>query len=242
MRPKKCGRHTAGRWRSSLTVSITGDDGRYSYELCGGNHVSETAEIGPFMIMAEGSVSAGIRRVEAFTGHGALEQMQHNRAALQQLASQIGAPPEEAPRHLSHLQDELSQARKQIAALQRDLARREFDQLLGQIETLNGKQALIARMHGLNADLLRELGDVFRSRAASGVLVLGGVSEGKPQLLVAVTDDLVKAGVQAGTLIKPIAAVVGGGGGGRPTMAVAGGKDSARLTDALAEARRLLSQ
>ena len=224
------------------TVSITGDDGRYSYELCGGNHVSETAEIGPFMIMAEGSVSAGIRRVEAFTGHGALEQMQHNRAALQQLASQIGAPPEEAPRHLSHLQDELSQARKQIAALQRDLARREFDQLLGQIETLNGKQALIARMDGLNADLLRELGDVFRSRAASGVLVLGGVSEGKPQLLVAVTDDLVKAGVQAGTLIKPIAAVVGGGGGGRPTMAVAGGKDSARLTDALAEARRLLSQ
>ena len=224
------------------TVSIVGGDDRYSYELCGGNHVSETAEIGPFMIMTEGSVSAGIRRIEAFTGHGALGQIQRNRSALHQLASQIGAPPDEAPQHLAHLQDELSQAKKQIAALQRDLARREFEQLLGRIETVNGKQTLIAQMDGLNADLLRELGDVFRSRVNSGVLVLGGVSDGKPQLLVAVTDDLVKAGLQAGALIKPIAAVVGGGGGGRPNMAVAGGKDSAHLSDALAEARRLLEQ
>ena len=140
------------------------------------------------------------------------------------------------------MQDELAQARKQIVVLQRDVARRQFEALLGQTEPLNGKQALIAQMDGLNADMLRELGDVFRSRVAGGVLVLGSVTDGKPQLLVAVTDDLVKSGVQAGALIKPIAAVVGGGGGGRPQMAVAGGKDSAKLADALAEARRLLSQ
>ena len=202
----------------------------------------ETAEIGPFLIVSEGSVSAGIRRVQALTGHGALQQIQQQRAALQNLASQIGAPPEEAPQHVAHLQEELAQARKQIVGLQRDVARRQFDALLGQTEALNGKHALIAQMDGLNADLLRELGDIFRSRVASGVLILGSVTDSKPQLLVAVTDDLVKTGVQAGALIKPIAAIVGGGGGGRPTMAVAGGKDSAKMGDALAEARRLLSQ
>ena len=224
------------------TVSVVGSDDRYSYELCGGNHVRETAEIGPFMILSEGSVSAGIRRVQALTGHGALQQIQHQRATLHQLAAQVGAPPEEAAQHVAHLMDELSQVRKQVVALQRDVARRQFENLLEKPETVNGKQAVIARMDGLNADLLRELGDVFRSRFATGVLVLGSVSEDKPQLLVAVTDDLVRSGLQAGSLIKALAAVVGGGGGGRPTMAVAGGKDSARLSDALDEARRLLSQ
>ncbi len=225
------------------TITVASDDGRrYSYELCGGNHVRETAEIGPFMIASEGSVSAGIRRVEAVTGHGALAQIQQSRSALQQLAAQIGAPPDEAAQHLVHLQDELTHARKQIAVLQRDIARRQFEQLLDQTETLGDKQSLIAQIDGLSADLLRELGDVFRSRIASGVLVLGSVSDDKPQIVVAVTDDLVKAGVQAGALIKPIAAVVGGGGGGRPNMAVAGGKDTAKMADALAEARRLLSE
>jgi alanyl-tRNA synthetase len=223
------------------TITVAGDDGRYSYELCGGNHVRETAEIGPFMIASEGSVSAGIRRVEAVTGHGALAQIQQQRAALQHVASQVGAPPERAAEQVAHLQDELTQARKQISALQRDLARRQFEGQLAHSEALNGKQALIAQIDGLNADLLRELGDIFRSRVASGVLVLGSVNDGKPQILVAVSDDLVKGGLQAGALIKPIAAVVGGGGGGRPTMAVAGGKDAAKMAEALAEARRLLS-
>jgi alanyl-tRNA synthetase len=223
------------------TITVASEDGHYSYELCGGNHVRETAEIGPFMIASEGSVSAGIRRVEAVTGHGALAQMQQQRAALQHVAMQVGAPPERAAEQVAHLQDELAQARKHIAALQRDLARRQFEAQLEHTETLNGKQALIAQIDGLNADLLRELGDIFRSRVASGALVLGSVNEGKPQILVAVSDDLVKGGLQAGALIKPIAAVVGGGGGGRPTMAVAGGKDAAKMSEALAEARRLLS-
>ncbi|HYO89478.1 MAG TPA: alanine--tRNA ligase [Candidatus Limnocylindrales bacterium] len=224
------------------TVTVAGDDGRYSYELCGGNHVSETAEIGPFMIAAEGSVSAGVRRVEAFTGHGALAQIRHSRAALQQVAAQVGATPDQAAAQVSHLQDELSQARKQITVLQRDLARRQFEQQLDHTETLSGKQTLIAQIDGLSPDVLRELGDVFRSRVPSGVLVLGSVTDDKPQIMVAVSDDLVKTGLQAGTLIKPIAAVVGGGGGGRPTMAVAGGKDSSQMEAALAEARRLLSE
>ncbi len=224
------------------TISIIGEHDRYSYELCGGNHVRETAEIGPFMITTEGSVSAGIRRVEAVTGHGALDQIQHSRAALHQVAAQVGSTPEHAAEQVAHLQEELAQARKTIATLQRESARGQFEQLLGQAEILKDKRVLIVRLDGLSADVLRELGDVFRSRVGSGVLVLASVNDGKPTLLVAVSDDLVKAGVQAGTLIKPIAAVVGGGGGGRPTMAVAGGKELSRLADALAEARRLLSE
>ncbi len=106
---------------------------------------------------------------------------------------------------------------------------------------MDGKQALIAQVDDVPPDTLREMSDWFRSRVKTGVMVLGSVSEGKPQVVVAVTDDLTKQGVHAGNLIKQIAPVIGGGGGGRPTMAQAGGKDASKLGDALDTARKLLS-
>jgi alanyl-tRNA synthetase len=223
------------------TVTVAEDDDRYSYELCGGCHVSETAEIGPFVIINEGSVSAGIRRVEALTGHAAVEYIQNQIERLGHVAAQLNTTPDAVEERIAALQSELAQARKQTATLQRQVAKDNFDALLGKLEQVDGKQALIAQVDDVPPDTLREMSDWFRNAVRSGVMVLGTVSEGKPQLVVAVTDDLTKQGLHAGNLIKQIAAVVGGGGGGRPTMAQAGGRDASRLGEALAEARKLLA-
>jgi alanyl-tRNA synthetase len=223
------------------TITIARNDDRYSYELCGGVHVGETAEIGSFIITSEASVSAGIRRIEALTGHKAIEFVQHNIGALHDVAAQIGTTPDAVSARIASLQDELSSARKQIASLQREMARATFDRLLTSLETVNGFQTLIAQVSDAAPDTLRDMSDWFRAHVRSGVMVVGSIVEDKPQLVVAVTDDLTKQGLHAGNLIKQVAAVVGGGGGGRPTMAQAGGKDPAKLPDALATARQLIA-
>ncbi len=223
------------------TISVVKNDDRYSYELCGGCHVQETAEIGSFVIVSEGSVSAGIRRIEALTGHGAVEYVQNQKEALGHVAAELSAAPDQIEERVAALQNDLVQAKKQVAQFQRQLAKQNFDALLTKLEQVNGKQALIAQLDDVPPDTLREMSDWFRGSVKSGVLVLGSVSDGKPQLLVAVTDDLTKKGLHAGNLIKQIAAVIGGGGGGRPTLAQAGGKDASKMGDALAEARKLIA-
>lgn len=223
------------------TISIASNGNRYSYELCGGVHVSETAQIGAFALISEGSVSAGIRRVEAVTGRGAVEYLQRAVSTLNQAAAQLMTTPDNIEHRIAQLQGELAQTKKQIEALRKEAARGRFDSLLAQIETMNGKQALIARLDDVPADTLRDMADWFREAVKSGVLVIGGVTEGKPQLLIAVTDDQTKQGLHAGNLIKQIAPIIGGGGGGRPNMAQAGGKDPSRIDEALQSARQLLS-
>ena len=224
------------------TIVIADGGAPYSYELCGGVHVRATAEIGPLVIVSEGSVSAGIRRVEALTGHGALAYLQHQAGALHNIAARLGAAPEEAEHRVAQLQDELAAVRKEAAGLRRDLARRSFDALLASTETVNGARVLVARVDDAAPDTLREMSDWFRGRVESGAIVLGSVVEGRPQILVALTDDLTKRGLNAGSLIKPIAGVVGGGGGGRPNLAQAGGKDASRLAEALDTARQLIRE
>lgn len=223
------------------TISIAKNGERYSYELCGGVHVPETAEIGAFIITTEGSVSAGVRRVEALTGHKAVEYIQERLNLVGQVAAQVGTTPEGIPQRVAALQDELSAARQQIVTLQREIAKQSFNELLGKLEQINSSQALIAQVNDIPPDTLREMSDWFRTQVKSGVMVLGTVVDGKPQIIVAVTDDLTKKNVRAGDLIKQIAAVVGGGGGGRPTMAQAGGKDASKLPEALETARQLIT-
>ncbi|MFO7324049.1 MAG: DHHA1 domain-containing protein, partial [Chloroflexota bacterium] len=224
----------------TITIACNGD--RYSYELCGGTHVSETAEIGPFVIVSEGSVSAGIRRIEALTGYGAVQYIQDHLRQLNRLAAQVGATPDTLSERIEGLQNELAQAKKQIERLQREQARSQFDKLMQQSEAINGAKVLIAQLPETPVDTLREMSDWFRNAAGSGVMVLGTVTDGRPQLIVAVTDDLTKQGLHAGNLIKQIAQIVGGGGGGRPTMAQAGGKDASQLPNALKAARDLIAQ
>jgi alanyl-tRNA synthetase len=224
------------------TVSIGQNGSRYSYELCGGVHVKETGQIGTFVIVGEGSTSAGVRRIEALTGHEALNYLQHTLDSLHGVAEQLNTTPETVYDRVVVLQNELADSRRQIARLRRDLAKVEFDKAIGSLEDVNGVQAMIAQFDGVPADTLREMSDWFRGKVKSGVFVAGSVIDDKPQLLAVVSDDLTKKGLHAGNLIKAAAAVVGGGGGGRPNMAQAGGKDASRLADALNTARQWIAE
>jgi alanyl-tRNA synthetase len=223
------------------TISIQRDDERYSYELCGGIHVPTTAEIGTFVIVNEGSVSAGVRRLEALTGRGAVSYLQDSLDQLAHISQRLGTTTEHAATRVDALQDELNAAHKHIALLQQKMARTTFEALLGKLAPINGVDALIEAVDSQTLDGLREMADLFRTKVKRGVLVLGSISDGKPQLLVAVSDDLTKQGLHAGNLIKQLAAIVGGGGGGRPNLATAGGRDAAKLPDALLAAKDLIA-
>ena len=225
------------------TVIIESADDRYSYELCGGVHVGETAEIGTFVFTNEGSVSAGIRRVEALTGQAAVDYIQDKLETLNLIAVNMGTTSDQAVNRITALQDELSSTRREVENLQRKLAKFSFDEMIEtRLESINGKQALLAQLEGVPMDTMREMTDWFRNKVDNGVMVLASDVNGKPQIIVAVSDALVKDGVKAGNLIKPIAQVVGGGGGGRPQMAQAGGRDSSKIPEALDKARELLTE
>ncbi len=222
------------------TIKI-GEPEAFSYELCGGTHVPETADIGPFIITSEGSVGAGLRRIEAVTGRAAQEIIQRRLAVLDKTAAYLGATVDEVDRKVLALMDDLQNAQKEIKNLGRESAQRNFDKLLSQVKDVSGVPVLVAKVNGVSADTLREMTDWFRQRVPSGVVVLGAVNEGKPTLIVAVTDDLVKRGLDANKIVKSIARVVGGGGGGKPTLAQAGGKDPSRLAEALAQVPDLVA-
>ncbi len=233
------------------TISIGSNDSRsnngssnsrYSYELCGGVHVKETGQIGTFVIVGEGSTSAGVRRIEALTGHEALNYLQHTLDSLHGIADRLNTTPDGVYDRVAALQDELAESRRQIARLRRDLAKIEFEKALDAVEEINGVPTLIAQFDGVTAETLREMSDWFRGKVKSGVFVGASVIDDKPQLLAVVSDDLTKKGLHAGNLIKAAAAVVGGGGGGRPNMAQAGGKDVDRVPDALGTARQWIAE
>ncbi|MFL7792563.1 MAG: alanine--tRNA ligase [Anaerolineae bacterium] len=214
----------------------------FSQELCGGTHVHETGEIGLFHVVSEESVGAGVRRIEAVTGRVAVELVERQTAILRRAAAYLGATPEEVDRKALGLLDELQSARKEIAGLQEQLARRDFESLLEQVQTVSGVALLNARVRAPSKDVLREMTDWFRERLGSGVVALGTILEGRPALVVAVTPDLVERGVDAAKLVRGMAQLVGGGGGGKSTLAQAGGRDPSRLDDALNKAPQLLAE
>ena len=224
------------------TVIIENSAGRYSYELCGGVHVKRTAEIGSFVFTSEGSVSAGVRRVEALTGQAAAAYLGAQLETLNTIARQLSTVPEQTSNRISTLQTELGEARREIEGLQRILARERFNRLIDQqLESLDGVRALVAQLDGTPIETMREMTDWFRNRVDNGVMVLASEINGRPQIVVAVSDALVKDGIRAGDIIKPIARIVGGGGGGRPQMAQAGGVDSSKIQAALDAARALIA-
>ncbi|HSR31990.1 MAG TPA: DHHA1 domain-containing protein, partial [Anaerolineae bacterium] len=206
----------------------------FSQELCGGTHVSQTGEIGMFRIVSEGSVGAGVRRIEAVTGRAAQRLVQERLGVLDAAATHLGGAPEEVERAVLRLLGELHDRQKQITELRRRLARLEFEALLRQVQQVEDVQVLAARVQVADAETLREMSDWLRNRLGSLVIVLGAVIDEKPSFVAAITPDLVERGLKAGTLIKEIARVVGGGGGGKPTLAQAGGRDPNKLDDALA--------
>ncbi len=216
-------------------IVIASGAGRiHSNELCGGTHVDKTGEIGLCLIVSESSVASGVRRIEAVTGRRAYELTQKRFRALKEAAGLLSAAPDEAPQKTQGLLDELSAARKQIMALRQELAASSFNLQLASAPIAAGVPVLTAILPEANAEVLRQMTDRFRQKYASGVCVLASVSEGKPTLIAMVTDDLVKRRLHAGELVKFVAAPLGGGGGGRPNLAQAGGKDASKLEEALA--------
>jgi len=215
------------------TISIGGEE-PFSYELCGGTHVHKTGDIGICLITSEGSVASGIRRIEAVTGRLAYELVQRRFRLLKETALILAASPEDIPQKTQTLVDELSAARKQMAALRRDISLVEFTRQLENVSQTAGVPVMAIEIPGADADTLRSMTDHFRNRYPSGVVVLASVSEDRPILIAAITEDLVKRGLNAGDLVKFVAAPLGGGGGGRPTLAQAGGKDPSQLPQALA--------
>ncbi|RLC89196.1 MAG: alanine--tRNA ligase [Chloroflexi bacterium] len=214
----------------------------FSQELCGGTHVNETGEIGLFHIVSEEGVGAGVRRIEAVTGRGAVDLVERQLGVLQRTAAYMGVSPDEVDRKVLSLLDELQGARKEITRLQEQLARREFEALLEQVQSVAGVSLLSARVTAPSMEVLREMTDWFRDRLGSGVVVLGTVLGERPALVAAVTPDLVKRGVNAARLVRGLARIVGGGGGGRPTLAQAGGRDPSRLDEALRQAPHMLEE
>jgi alanyl-tRNA synthetase len=206
----------------------------FSQELCGGTHIHQTGEIGLFRVVSEGSVGAGVRRIEAVTGRAAQQLVQKRLGVLDATASHLGATPEEVDRAVLRLLGELHQQQKELAELRREVARMEYESLLQQVQQVEDVQVLAARVQAADVETLREMTDWLRNRLGSVVIVLGTVIDEKPNFVAAITPDLVERGLQAGALIKRVARVVGGGGGGRPTLAQAGGRDPQRLDDALA--------
>ncbi|RLC81833.1 MAG: alanine--tRNA ligase [Chloroflexi bacterium] len=214
----------------------------FSQELCGGTHVDETGEIGLFHIVSEGGIGAGVRRIEAVTGRVAVDVVERQSGALRRAGAYLGVSPDEVERRTLGLLDELQSARKEITRLQEQLARHEFEALLNQVQTVAGTPLLSARVTAPSMEVLREMTDWFRDQLGSGVVALGTALSERPALVVAVTPDLVERGVDATNLVRNMARIVGGGGGGRPTLAQAGGRDAARLDDALGQAAPMLKE
>jgi len=204
-----------------------------SRELCGGTHVKRTGDIGLFKIVAESGVAAGIRRVEAVTGEGALALVQQQEQQLQQVADAVKVQPQEVAARVTQILDNVKALEKELAALKSRLASAQGDELVAQAQDCNGVKVLATRLDGADVASLRETLDKLRDKLKTAVIVLAAVSEGKVSLIAGVTPD-VTSKVKAGELVNFVAQQVGGKGGGRPDMAQAGGTQPEHLAKALA--------
>jgi alanyl-tRNA synthetase len=214
--------------------------GPFSVELCGGTHVQRTGDIGLFKFRAESGVAAGVRRIEAMTGGGALDWVQEREERLRQIGSTLKASEEEAVERLERLLAQSRELERRIEKLQRDQAKSQSGDLLAHTRERDGVKVLATRVDGLDDKALRELADQLKDKLGSGVVALGATDGTKVSLIASVTKDLAKR-FPAGNLIKQIAPLVGGNGGGRPDFAQAGGKDPSGLDAALAKVYELIT-
>jgi alanyl-tRNA synthetase len=216
-------------------VKVGWEEEEFSKELCGGTHVQRTGQIGLFHIVSEESVGAGVRRIEAVSGRGAQRLAQERLRLLDQTAAILRVPADQLDRAVRNLYADLQTSQKEIARLRAELALQQTDSLVVNAENVNGVAVVAAEVTGAEIQTLREMSDHLRAKLGSSVVVLATAIDGKPQIIVAVTEDLVKRGVHVGEIVKTISRTVGGGGGGRPALAQAGGRDLAKLPAALAQ-------
>jgi alanyl-tRNA synthetase len=213
------------------TIQI-GTDERVSLELCGGTHVPNTGVIGLFIVLSEGSVASGIRRIEALTGRGAIQYAQNRIALLADIANILDVDVNSVKTRVTKLEQTVSELRAEVSKARKQSATSTFNQL--EPVSVEGIPVLTGIINDADTETLRELSDQFRANNPSSVVVLGTIAEGKPLIIAALSDDLVERGLHAGQLVKAAAKIMGGGGGGKATLAEAGGKHPELLKDALA--------
>ena len=216
--------------------------GDYSIEFCGGTHVSNTGEIGAFKILSESGVAAGVRRIEALTSKGLIRYYNELEHKMQEAAKMLKATPDNLIEKIGHLQTEAKELHSEVESLKSKLAKDAMGDVMNKVEEVNGMKVLAVRVDGVDMNGLRELGDQLKTKLGEGVVVIVSETDGKVSLMATVTDGAQKAGAHAGNLIKGIAALVGGGGGGRPNMAQAGGKNPAGIPDALAKVKEVVAE
>jgi alanyl-tRNA synthetase len=204
----------------------------FSKELCGGTHVPATGTIGIFKILSQESVAAGVRRLEAVTGPGAYERLRTDEELFDSIQSRYKIARHEIASTLEKLQNQIKDLQRQVAELQVRTARSQMDQILGDIREISGIKVLAHQVPEMDRGSMRGLAEELRQKLGSGVVILGNPQDGKVALVVMVSQDLSKR-IPAGRIIKEIAPLVGGSGGGRPELAEAGGKDISKLADAL---------
>ena len=214
------------------TITI-GDGAPISYELCGGTHVHETAEIGMFLIVSEGSIAAGIRRIEAITGFDAYDEMHSRSKLVKRLSNSLSTNSDGLVEKIENLVKENEAEKKEVLKLRQSIALEAFENDFADVKKIGDVVVYSRVIDDADIDVLRSMTDKFKERYSSGVIVLGSVVNEKPILIAAVTEDLVKRGLHAGQIVKHVAAIVGGGGGGRPTLAQAGGRDAEKLPEAI---------
>ncbi len=207
--------------------------GDYSMELCGGTHLKSTAQAGLFKIVSEGGVAAGVRRIEALTGKGALEYYDQVEEKLESIAAALRTSPQESLKRVETLNSELKAALKEIEQLKAKLASSSFDEVLGGAVEVSGMKIATGRFDQLDMDSLRNTCENLRSRIGSGVVVLASSLGDKASFVAMATKDAVERGIHCGNIVKEAAKAAGGGGGGRPDMAQAGGKDTSKIDEAL---------
>jgi len=215
--------------------------GDYSMELCGGTHASATGQIGLFRIVSESSVAAGIRRIEAITGEESLRRVNRERAILSAVAESITAPVDEIPQRILHLLNEKKGLEKELQKLRMQDSAQEVMKWIDNALQIDSFKLVVSQLRLESVDELKKIGEELRNRMKSGIGLIGAIIDDKINFLCVVTDDLVaQKNLKAGDIVKSVAAIAGGSGGGRPQMALAGAKDLAKFETALAEAEKIV--
>ena len=216
--------------------------GDFSIEFCGGTHVKNTSEIMAFKILSETGVAAGVRRIEALTSKGLLRYYEALEKKLNEAAKLLKASPDNLTDKIVHLTTENKALHSEVDSLKSKLAQDAMGDVLNQVKEIQGVNLLAVALKDVDMNGLRDLGDQLKEKLGQGVVVLASESNGKVNLMVTATQDAMDRGAHAGNLIKAIAGLVGGGGGGRPNMAQAGGKNPAGIAEALTKAEKVLAE
>lgn len=227
------------KYGDTVRVVCMGD---FSKEFCGGTHVSNTGLINSFKIVSESGVAAGVRRIEALTGNGVFAYYKDIEKKYNDICKAAKATPANVEEKIAHMQAEIKSLNSEIESLKNKAANEALGDVLNQAEDVNGVKFLAVKLNDVDMNELRNLSDDLKSKIGSGVVVLASaMGSDKVNLIVTATDDIVKAGVHAGNIIKSAAPCVGGGGGGRPNMAQAGGKNPAGIEKAFETAKETLA-